>query len=95
MNVMPAGLFERSDALVGVRPEHLRVSTNGGLPVTIRMVEQLGHETLLICDASGTRIVVRQDAEVAAPPIGAEIKLDAAEARRHRFDPITLHRTDG
>ncbi|MEP7203580.1 MAG: ABC transporter ATP-binding protein [Ilumatobacteraceae bacterium] len=95
MNVMPAGLFERSEALVGVRPEHLRVTTNGGgLRVSIRMVEQLGHETLLVCDASGTRIVVRQGADVAAPPIGAEIGLDAAEAHRHRFDPVTQHRID-
>ena len=36
-----------------VRPEHLRVSTDGGLAATVRMVEQLGHETLLICDAAG------------------------------------------
>ena len=94
MNVMPAGLFERSEALIGVRPEHLRVSSNGALPVTIRMVEQLGHETLLICNAAGTRVVVRQDAEAAVPPIGGELTLDAAEAHRHRFDPITLHRLD-
>ena len=94
MNVMPAGLFERGDAMVGVRPEHLRVSINGGMPATIRMVEQLGHETLLICDAAGARVVVRQDAEAVAPPIGAEIKLDAAEPHRHRFDPVTLRRLD-
>ena len=58
------------------------------MPATVRMVEQLGHETLLICDAAGTRVVVRQDAEAVAPPIGAEVKLDAAEPYRHRFDPV-------
>jgi multiple sugar transport system ATP-binding protein len=95
MNVMPAGMFEQSEALVGVRPEHLQVTANGGgLRATIRMVEQLGHETLLICDASGTRIVVRQGAEVPAPPLGAEVGLDAAEVHRHRFDPVTQHRID-
>jgi ABC-type sugar transport system ATPase subunit len=94
MNVMPAGLFEASDALVGVRPEHLRISSNGGLPATVRVVEQLGHETLLICDASGTRVVVRQDADAAVPEIGAEINLEAAEAHRHRFDPVTERRVD-
>ena len=95
MNVMPAGLFERSDMLVGVRPEHLHLSTNGGLPVTVRMVEQLGHETLLICDAAGTRVVVRQDAEAPVPSIGAEISVDASDAHRHRFDPATERRIDG
>jgi ABC-type sugar transport system ATPase subunit len=96
MNVMPAGLFERSDALVGVRPEHLEISSNGGgLPVTVRMVEQLGHETLLICDAHGTRVVVRQDAEAQVPAIGSVLHLDATEAHRHRFDPLTERRVDG
>jgi ABC-type sugar transport system ATPase subunit len=94
MNVMPSGLFEPGDSLVGVRPEHLRITSSGGLSVTVRMVEQLGHETLLICDASGTRIVVRQDAEAAVPSIGAEIHLDAAEVHRHRFDVLTEHRID-
>ncbi|MEO8265052.1 MAG: ABC transporter ATP-binding protein [Ilumatobacteraceae bacterium] len=95
MNVMPAGMFERGDALVGVRPEHLEITPNGGLPVTVRMVEQLGHETLLICEAAGTRIVVRQDAEAEVPSIDAELRLDATEAHRHRFDPLTERRVDG
>jgi len=92
MNVMPAGLFEHSDALVGVRPEHLELSANGGVPATVRMVEQLGHETLVICDAAGTRIVVRQDAEAPVPEIGEDVNLTAAEAYRHRFDPATERR---
>jgi ABC-type sugar transport system ATPase subunit len=94
MNVMPAGLFEGGDALVGVRPEHLQISSDGGLPATIRMVEQLGHETLWICDAGGTRVVVRQDAEAPVPAIGAEVHLDASQAHRHRFDPVTECRID-
>jgi ABC-type sugar transport system ATPase subunit len=94
MNVMPAGLFERGDLLVGVRPEHLRIVSDGGLPATVRMVEQLGHETLLICDASGTRVVLRQDAEDPVPSIGDEIRVEATEAHRHRFDPVTEHRVD-
>ena len=92
MNVMPAGLFERSEALVGVRAEHLELSANGGVPATVRMVEQLGHETLVICDAAGTRVVVRQDAEAPVPEIGEDVNLTAAEAYRHRFDPATERR---
>jgi ABC-type sugar transport system ATPase subunit len=93
MNVMPPGLFERGGTMVGVRPEHLRITTDGqGLSATVRMVEHLGHETLLICDATGTRVVVRQDADEAVPAIDAEIHLDANEAHRHRFDPVTERR---
>jgi ABC-type sugar transport system ATPase subunit len=95
MNVMPAGLFEPNEHLVGVRPEHLYRSTNGGLRMTVRMVEQLGHETLVICDAAGTRVVVRQDAEAVVPSVGAEITVDASDAHRHRFDADTERRIDG
>ncbi|MEO7371613.1 MAG: ABC transporter ATP-binding protein [Ilumatobacteraceae bacterium] len=94
MNVMPAGLFERGDPLVGVRPEHLQIASSGSVRATVRMVEQLGHETLLICDASGTRVVVRQGAEAHVAAIGSEVGLEAAEAHRHRFDPNTLRRID-
>jgi ABC-type sugar transport system ATPase subunit len=89
MNVMPVGLFERSDALVGVRPEHMQLTSDDGVPATVHMVEQLGHETLVICDAAGTRVVVRQSAEAAVPEIGDDVNLAAAEAYRHRFDPVT------
>jgi ABC-type sugar transport system ATPase subunit len=89
---MPVGLFERSEALVGVRPEHMQLSSNGGLPARVRMVEQLGHETLVICDAAGTRVVVRQDAEAPVPTIGNDVSLEAAEVYRHRFDPRTERR---
>jgi len=94
MNVMPLGLFERSEVLVGVRPEHLRVVSDSGVAATVRMVEQLGHETLVICDASGTRVVVRQDADAVVPPVGEEIHLDAGESHRHRFDPTTERRIE-
>src|SRR3954469_20287953 len=95
MNVMPVGLFERSQALVGVRPEHMQLSSNGGLRARVRMVEQLGHETLVICDAAGTRVVVRQDAEAPVPAIGNDVSLEAAEVYRHRFDPQTERRVTG
>ena len=93
MNVMPAGLFERSEALVGVRPEHLRIGGDG-MPATVRVVEQLGHETLLICEAGGARVVVRQDADATVPSPGTDVRLDAAELHRHRFDPVTERRID-
>jgi ABC-type sugar transport system ATPase subunit len=90
----PMPQMTNRDVLMGVRPEHLEIRSDGGLAVTVRMVEQLGHETLLICDAAGTRVVVRQGAEAEVPAVGAEIRLDATEAHRHRFDPLTERRID-
>jgi multiple sugar transport system ATP-binding protein len=92
MNVMPAGLFERSEMLVGVRPEHIKVSSDWGLPATVHLVERLGHETLLICESSGQRIIARQDADAPMPAVGSEVRLDASEAHRHRFDPASERR---
>src|SRR5205085_10246521 len=49
MNVMPVGMFERSDALVGVRPEHMQLSSNGCLPARVRRGEHLRPKTVALC----------------------------------------------
>jgi ABC-type sugar transport system ATPase subunit len=94
MNVLPAGALERSDALVGVRPEHLSCTSEGGLSATVRMIEQLGHETLLICDAAGNAVTVRQAADQTIPHIGEQVGLHAPAHTLHRFDPTTKRRID-
>ncbi len=33
----------------GVRPEHLRLASEGLLPATVTVVESLGHERHVIC----------------------------------------------
>jgi len=32
---------------LGIRPEHIRLGTEGGLPVTVTFVERLGHQTIV------------------------------------------------
>ena len=94
MNVLPAGMLERSDALVGVRAEHLYRTAQGGLSATVRMVEQLGHETLLVCDVAGTPLVMRQPADHDVPLVGEQIGVESPEHTRHRFDATTKRRID-
>jgi ABC-type sugar transport system ATPase subunit len=94
MNVLPAGMAERGDVLVGVRAEHLTRTSQGGLSATVRMIEQLGHETLVVCDVSGTAVVMRQSAAAEVPLIGEQIGLDVPEHARHRFDATTKRRID-
>jgi ABC-type sugar transport system ATPase subunit len=89
MNILPAGMAEPGDVIVGIRPEHASLTADGLLAGTVRLVEQLGHETLVVCDVTGTRVVVRQDAGDDTPGIGDEVRIDVPDQRRHRFDGKT------
>jgi len=45
--VDPAGATTGEDVTLGIRPEHIKLGTEGGLPVTVTFVERLGHQTVV------------------------------------------------
>ena len=92
MNIFPAGLVERSEVIVGIRPEHVVIDGAAALPATVALVEHLGHETLVHCHAGDLRVAVRLDADEAAPTVHTEVGLAFPEVHRHRFDPATSRR---
>jgi multiple sugar transport system ATP-binding protein len=50
---MPADRLKRQaggKAVLGIRPEHVALSDSGEIAATVRLVEQLGAQTLLVCD---------------------------------------------
>ena len=98
MNVLPAGVFEPGDVLVGVRPEHLVLDASSPVRATVTLVEHLGHETLVHArvgdGASAPVVVLRGPAEVPAPGIGDDIGLTAPPEHRHRFDAGTGKRLE-
>lgn len=94
MNVLPAGTFESGDHLVGMRPEHVTIGAAGPVAGIVRLIEQLGHETLVVCDVGAARVTVRQAADAAVPTVGTEVQLDSPLRHRHRFDSTTLRRID-
>ena len=76
---------DSNTATVGIRPEHIRVEPRG-LPVTIRVKEQLGGESYLYtADDDGIQIVVKTDGEDDLSA-GDTIHLALMEDRIHRFD---------
>ena len=90
MNLFPPGTLEDADHIVGVRPEHLEVSTSGSIAAKVVLLEALGHEHLAICELpGGQRVVARLGG--GGPPIavGDDVHLDAPQGRRHRFDATT------
>jgi ABC-type sugar transport system ATPase subunit len=78
---------------VGVRPEHVRLASDGPLPATVAGVELLGAERHVICRLDdGSTIVLREDSEGPAPSTGDRVRLDVDLAELHLFDGDTGER---
>ena len=84
--------------VVGVRPEHLHVAApdSSGVPATVRVVESLGHEALVLCrvDSAEGDVVVRIDSDAPRPNPGDAVRLTCAAADVHLFDAATTERID-
>jgi multiple sugar transport system ATP-binding protein len=94
MNILPAGMVESGDRLVGIRPEHVQIDATASLRAHVELVEQLGHETLVHARLGETRIVVRMSAEHSAPQVDDMIGVSVPAQHRHRFDAATGKRLD-
>ncbi|MDP2290397.1 MAG: ABC transporter ATP-binding protein [Actinomycetota bacterium] len=90
MNLLAPGAMGSSDVQVGIRPEHLLLTTGGPLHGTVRQVEHLGHEVLLLTEAeSGGRLTARVAPSLDLPEVGATVSFDVAPQHLHRFDATT------
>jgi len=82
-----AGLKE---VTIGIRPEHLELSDNGGINVVIDLVEDLGSETYLYTHASpGVQLVARSFSRQPARLADAVALRQKAEGVVHLFHPET------
>jgi len=76
-----------SEVVVGVRPEHLRMASDGFAPATVTVVESLGHELHVICRLTDDQmVIVRQAVGGAVPHEGDAVSLSAAPGDLHLFD---------
>ncbi|HEY5888110.1 MAG TPA: ABC transporter ATP-binding protein [Acidimicrobiales bacterium] len=86
-----------SEVVVGIRPERLSVGgpDDAGVQVKLRVLEALGHEQLLVCDAEdGSPVTVRLDPDLPAPAEGSTVNLVPDAGHVHLFDPATTERID-
>ena len=97
----PAPLAARIAALglesivVGVRPEHLQLTTDGIVPATVTVVESLGHERNIACRLDdGTLVITRQDIDAPKSEVGTPVRLMTEAQHLHVFDPATGDRVD-
>ena len=89
MNLLQPGQMGSADVRVGIRPEHLLLAADGPLEGTVRQVEHLGHEVLLLTEAAGGRLTARVAPHADLPVVGDTVQFDAPDALLHRFDAAT------
>ncbi len=78
-----------SDLIGGIRPEHVRLTTDG-LAAVVRNAEYLGSDTVIACAAGEATILVRLPGRV-MPPEGTPVCL-AFDEPVHLFDAATGRR---
>jgi multiple sugar transport system ATP-binding protein len=85
--VTGASAAKRGATTIGVRPEHLQVSTaSGEWPAKVRLAEHLGSDTFVYAEAEGGGpMTVRVEGEAAYRP-GEAVYLTPQEDRLHKFD---------
>ncbi|HAP77812.1 MAG TPA: sn-glycerol-3-phosphate ABC transporter ATP-binding protein UgpC [Acidimicrobiaceae bacterium] len=90
MNLLPPGMIGASDVQIGVRPEHLRVDPSGTITGSVRQLEHLGHEVLLLAEGDGgLHLTARIAPHDQVPGVGDVVRFTADERFLHRFDAAT------
>lgn len=87
MNVVdPEALPGRDgSAMIGVRPEAIRLTDKGGTPAVVDAVEYLGADTILSCLVGDRTLLVRHPGEVFFKR-GTGLHLDWGKEAEHQFD---------
>ncbi len=88
MNLLKNATGTKAGQILGIRPEHLDVGTDGWQAV-VESVEMLGAERLLYCRVGDEQLVARTEEATVAPGLGQTIGLMPRADRVHHFDATT------
>ena len=86
MNLLTKAPGVREGTLLGIRPEHLDVTSEGGWDVEVETVELLGAERLIYGRLNGEGLIVRVEEGSHAPAPGSRIHITPRAGRIHAFD---------
>jgi ABC-type sugar transport system ATPase subunit len=89
MNLLRPGQMGSSAVQVGIRPEHLLIAADGALEGTVRQIEHLGHEVLLLTESPAGRLTARVAPHADLPVVGDAVRFDVEDRHLHRFDAVT------
>jgi len=81
MNIIPW----QDGAVLGIRPEHISLVESDGIPATVKAVEYLGADSIVLCDVKGETVSVRQTGYCALPA-GSRVALGWQDRHTHLFD---------
>ena len=87
LDVGSLDLADGQPVVAGVRPEHITIG-QGGIPATVTLVEDLGHEAQVSFRIDETPFIARAAAGMRARP-GDAIEVGFMPAAIHLFDPAT------
>ena len=88
LGARPMNLFEHDGAIVGIRPEHVALSSNGGLAGRVARRESAGADAYLEVETERGLLTVRVPA-ASALRAGDGVVLDLPLAALRRFDRTT------
>ena len=82
----PMNLISWQDgAVLGIRPEHISLGDGNGVQATVKAVEYLGADSIILCDVKGETVSVRQTGYCSLAP-GAQVALGWQNRHIHLFD---------
>jgi multiple sugar transport system ATP-binding protein len=96
MNLFPGSVFGLPRPALGLRPEHLQISTQEGpgqLPARVYMSEPLGAETWVTVEREGATLIGRAPGDM-VPRSGSTVWLRWDPSQLHAFDPSGLRLPD-
>jgi sn-glycerol 3-phosphate transport system ATP-binding protein len=92
MNLLRQAPGTPEGQILGIRPEHLDITTSGGWPLSVDTVELLGAERLVHARLGPETLTLRLDASLPAPMPGSTFQATPRADRVHGFDATTQKR---
>ena len=87
MNLLKSAPGVKAGQILGVRPEHLDITSSGhGWTLQVEAIELLGAERLLYCLHGDERVIIRVDENQATPTIGSTVSATPRADKVHHFD---------
>jgi sn-glycerol 3-phosphate transport system ATP-binding protein len=88
MNLVPLKSIEPDGAAgltAGIRPEHIRIGADGGVPATVTSAEYHGADTIVTTQVNGSALLIRAPGQVDLAA-GSQVRLGWEPAAVHIFD---------
>ena len=80
--------------LLGVRPEHISLVESNGIQATVKAVEYLGADSIVLCDVKGETVSVRHNGYCTLSS-GEQVALGWQNRHIHLFDRDSGKRRTG